>query len=124
MSRDIQAVLEKLAGNDGLAAVEMKWLREQYEAEWQKLSLGRSAQIADWLDANGIAHQPAPLPRRETDYVMLYERQSPIGIYIAAARLEGPFARSPVGAAMMLGHLARTVSPNAAPDESQDETEA
>ncbi|MFH8405280.1 hypothetical protein ACH4FX_10965 [Streptomyces sp. NPDC018019] len=100
--RDREAIWRELDNGNGVAAVSMGWLREQYNSDWNRLSLGRATEISKWLTGDGIAHLPTPMPSREAEDVLLYQRESPIGLLIRAARLEPPFAENPVAAAYFL----------------------
>ncbi|MEU4201028.1 hypothetical protein AB0B79_33000 [Streptomyces sp. NPDC039022] len=115
--RDREAVWRELDNGNGVAAVSMGWLREQYNAEWGRLSIGRAAEISKWLIDDGIAHLPSPMPSREAEDVMLYKRESPVGLLIRAARLEPPFAEKPVAAAYFLSAVD---SAQAAPGSGAD----
>ncbi|CAM5234043.1 hypothetical protein GCM10010329_62340 [Streptomyces spiroverticillatus] len=42
--------------------------------------------------------------------VLLYKRQSPVGVYTDAARLEGPFAARPAAAAFLLSQMAERIN--------------
>ncbi|GHD59254.1 hypothetical protein GCM10010336_09660 [Streptomyces goshikiensis] len=84
----------------------MGWLREHYDSDWGRLSTARAAEISAWLTRRDIRHLPSPLPSRETAEVMLYKPDSRIGVYINAARLEGPFTNRPAGAVDILSALA------------------
>ncbi|WP_157851672.1 hypothetical protein [Streptomyces monomycini] len=76
--------------------------REQYNAEWGRLSIGRATDISKWLTGDGIAHLPSPMPSREAEAVLLDKREPPIGPLIRATRLEPSFAEKPVAAAYFL----------------------
>ncbi|GAA0275909.1 hypothetical protein GCM10010302_11900 [Streptomyces polychromogenes] len=99
-------ITDPLDEGRGVAAVSMGWLRECYDADWGRLSTARAAKISAWLTQRDIRHLPSPLPSRETAEVMLFKPDSPIGVYINAARLEGPFTNRPAGAVDLLSALA------------------
>lgn len=88
----------------------MGWLRELYDSEWGRLSASRAAEISRWLAKHEVAHLPSPLPSREVEEVVLYRPSSPIGVYINAARLEGPFKHRPAAAAYFLQDIAQKLS--------------
>lgn len=115
--RDREGVWWELDNGNGVAAVSMGWLREQYNGEWGRLSIGRAAEISKWLTDDGIAHLPSPMPSREAEDVLLYKRESPIGLLIRAARMEPPFAENPVAAAYFLSAV-HSSSSTGAPDPS------
>ena len=104
------AILAQLDVDQGVTAVSMGWLRKQYEPEWERLSAGRAAEISSWLAKREIRHLPSPLPSREIEEVLLYKPSSHIGVYISAARLEGPFEHQPAAAAYILRNLCRQPS--------------
>ncbi|WP_206506993.1 hypothetical protein [Streptomyces chrestomyceticus] len=114
-SRDREAVWRGVGKGNGVAAVSMGWLREQYNGEWGRLSIGRAAEISKWLTDDGVAHLPSPMPSREAEDVLLYKRESPIGLLIRAARMEPPFAENPVAAAYFLSAV-HSNSSTGAPD--------
>ncbi|MGY0058431.1 hypothetical protein ACWY4P_18065 [Streptomyces sp. LZ34] len=106
MPNQRDAIRSRVDEDHGVTAVSMGWLREHYEPEWGRLSVGRAAEISAWLKKSEIMYLPSPLPPRETAEVMLYRPQSPVGAYISAARLEGVFEGHPEAAADFLGSLA------------------
>ncbi|WP_063727802.1 hypothetical protein [Streptomyces sp. RTd22] len=112
-------ILSELEEHLWVASVSMGWLREHYEPEWGRLSTARAAEISNWLLKHEIRHLPSPLPSRETEKVMLYKPTSLIGVYIAAARLEGPFERHPESAAYFLGSLAERLDSEGAGSERE-----
>lgn len=104
------AILNELEAGHGVTAVSMGWLRECYDPEWGRLSASRAAEISRWLAKQEVAHLPSPLPSRETEEVVLYMPSSPVGVYINAARLEGPFKQRPAAAAYLLQGIAQRLS--------------
>ncbi|TVL94155.1 hypothetical protein [Streptomyces sp. SAJ15] len=90
-----------------IMSVDMGWLLHHYEPAWNRLSRDRAGEISAWLQKHELEHLPSPLPARRSEQVMLYKPKSPIGAYINAARLEGPFERHPGAAAEFLGRLAQ-----------------
>jgi len=104
------AILSELDANHGVTAVSMGWLRERYNPEWGRLSASRAAEISRWLLKQEVAHLPASLPSREAEEVVLYRPSSPVGVYINAARLEGPFKHRPAAAAYFLQDIAQRLS--------------
>ncbi|MET7356918.1 hypothetical protein ABZS76_00580 [Streptomyces sp. NPDC005562] len=103
-------ILRELEADNGVTAVSMGWLREHYDPEWGRLSASRAAEISRWLTSQEIAHLPSPLPSREVEEVVLYRPSSKIGVYINAARLEGPFKHHPAAAAYFLRDVALKLS--------------
>ncbi|MFF8641712.1 hypothetical protein [Streptomyces sp. NPDC015345] len=104
------AILSELEADHGVTAVTMGWLRERYDPEWGRLSTSRAAEISRWLAKQEIAHLPSPLPSREVEEVVLYKPSSPVGVYINAARLEGPFEHRPAAAAFFLQDIAQRLT--------------
>ncbi|MYS19601.1 MULTISPECIES: hypothetical protein [unclassified Streptomyces] len=103
-------ILAAIDADHGVTAVSMGWLRELYDSEWGRLSTGRAAEISRWLAKHEVAHLPSPLPSREADEVVLYRPASPVGVYISAARLEGPFEHRPGAAAYFLQVVAKSLN--------------
>lgn len=95
-------ILEYLKAEHGFARVTMAWVRNRYNASWDKLSRPRADAIAAWFKSQGVLHQPAQLPSRETEYVTLYALSTNIGVVIAAAREEGPFEGLPESSQLTL----------------------
>ncbi|MFE0384640.1 hypothetical protein ACFW1F_11215 [Streptomyces bungoensis] len=95
-------IIDHLKDQHGLAQVTMAWVRNRYDTSWDKLSRPRADAIAAWLKSQGIIHQPAELPSRETERVLLYSQFTNIGIVMAAARGEGFFENKPEVALQML----------------------
>ncbi|MGW5248287.1 hypothetical protein ACWEQN_31450 [Streptomyces sp. NPDC004129] len=104
-------ILSAIDADHGVTAVSMGWLRELYNSEWGRLSTSRAAEISRWLAKQEVAHLPSLLPSRETEEVVLYRPSSPVGVYINAARLEGPFKQRPAAAAYFLRDIAQRLSP-------------
>src|SRR5690606_41492208 len=102
--------LRGIAGGDGVDAVCMEWLLALCDCEWGRLSAGRAAEISRWLAKHEVAHLPSALPSREVEEVLLYRPAAPIGVYINAARLEGPFKHRPAAAAYFLQDIAQRLS--------------
>lgn len=103
-------ILGAIDADNGVTAVSMGWLRELYDSEWGRLSAGRAAEISSWLTKHEVAHLPSPLPTREADEVVLYRPLSPVGVYINAARLEGPFQHRPGAAVYFLQDVAQRLN--------------
>ncbi|MFB7368184.1 hypothetical protein [Streptomyces hydrogenans] len=95
-------ILDHIKAENGLTRVTMAWVRNRYDTSWDKLSRRRADGIAAWFSAEGIVHQPAELPSRETEYVTLYSQHTNIGALMAAARGEGFFKGNPEAALMIL----------------------
>ncbi len=106
MRDERDAITARLDTGRGVTAVSMGWLRERYKPDWGRLSNARATEISAWLSKRDIRHLPSPLPSRETAEIMLYKPDSPIGVYINAARLEGPFTNRPARAVDILSALA------------------
>ncbi|SOD70162.1 hypothetical protein SAMN06272781_2612 [Streptomyces sp. 1222.2] len=103
-------ILDHLKDQHGLAQVTMAWVRNRYDTSWDKLSRPRADAIAAWLQSQGIIHQPAELPSRETERVLLYSQFSNIGIVMAAARGEGFFENKSEAALLMLQGYAASLA--------------
>ncbi|MFF0062103.1 hypothetical protein ACFYRC_11190 [Streptomyces sp. NPDC005279] len=103
-------ILDHLKTEHGLVRVTMAWVRNRYDTSWDKLSRPRADSIAAWLKTQGIVHQPAELPSRETEYVTLYSQRSSIGVFMAAARGEGVFENNPETALIMLQGYAASLA--------------
>ncbi|MDC2958546.1 hypothetical protein PO587_29290 [Streptomyces gilvifuscus] len=103
-------ILDHLKDQHGLAQVTMAWVRNRYDTSWDKLSRPRADAIAAWLKSQGVIHQPAELPSRETERVLLYSQFTNIGIVMAAARGEGFFESKPEGALLMLQGYAASLA--------------
>jgi hypothetical protein len=103
-------ILSAIDADHGVTAVSMGWLREVYDPEWGRLSASRAAEISRWLAKHEVAHLPVSLPPREVEEVVLYRPSSPVGVYINAARLEGPFKHRPAAAAYFLQGIAQRLS--------------
>ncbi|MFF4869649.1 hypothetical protein [Streptomyces sp. NPDC000961] len=112
-------ILDHIKAEHGLTQVTMAWVRNRYDTSWDKLSRPRANSIAAWFKTEGILHQPAELPSRETEYVTLYSQHSKIGILMAAARREGFFEDKPEAALMILKGYAATMAEQE-PQESVD----
>ncbi|QEV20258.1 hypothetical protein [Streptomyces alboniger] len=104
------AIPSELDADHGVTAVTMGWLRERYNPEWGRLSASRASEISRWLTTQEIAHIPSSLPSREVEEVVLYRPSSRIGVYINAARLDGPFEHRPAAAAYFLQDIARRLN--------------
>ncbi|MFD4710539.1 hypothetical protein ACFWN5_12765 [Streptomyces sp. NPDC058430] len=102
-------ILDYLKAEHGLVRVTMAWVRNRYDTSWDKLSRPRADAIAAWLKSEGVLHQPAELPSRETEDVTLYSQHTTIGLFIAAARGEGFFEGNPLAALLMLQGHAKTL---------------
>ncbi|GFE25690.1 hypothetical protein [Streptomyces nigrescens] len=87
-------ILAHLKDKHGIDCVTMAWLRNRFNPDWDKLSRPRADEISGWLKAEMVLHQPAVLPSRDTEQVTLYSLNSRVGMLIAAARGDGPFADS------------------------------
>ncbi|WP_329211451.1 hypothetical protein OG257_26610 [Streptomyces sp. NBC_00683] len=103
-------ILDHLKDQHGLARVTMAWVRNRYDTSWDKLSRPRADAIAAWLKSQGIIHQPAELPSRETERVILYAQFTSIGIFMAAARGEGFFEDNSEAALLMLQGYAASLA--------------
>ncbi|MET9772705.1 hypothetical protein ABZ023_00390 [Streptomyces sp. NPDC006367] len=114
------AILSEIDADRGVTSVSMGWLRERYDPEWGRLSASRAAEISRWLVKQEVAHLPSPLPSREVEEVVLYRPSSPVGVYINAARLEGPFKHRPAAAAYFLQGIAQRLSGTAQTETKRD----
>lgn len=85
-------ILAHLTDKHGVDRVTMAWLRNRFNTDWDKLSRPRADEISAWLQAEMVLHQPAVLPSRDTEKVTVYLLNSQVGMLIAAARGDGPFA--------------------------------
>ncbi|MEU1439724.1 hypothetical protein [Streptomyces mirabilis] len=103
-------ILDQLKEQHGLSRVTMAWVRNRYDTSWDKLSRPRADAVAAWFRSQGILHQPAELPSRETERVTLYSQFSDIGLFMAAARGEGFFEENAEAALLMLQSLAAFLS--------------
>ncbi|MGW6417174.1 hypothetical protein [Streptomyces sp. NPDC055055] len=103
-------ILDHIKAEHGLTRVTMAWVRNRYDTSWDKLSRPRADAIAAWFKSEGIVHQPAELPSRETESVILYSQRTSIGVFMAAARGEGFFADNLEAAMMMLKSYAATLT--------------
>ncbi|MGW7405667.1 hypothetical protein ACWGI9_18330 [Streptomyces sp. NPDC054833] len=103
-------ILDHLKDQHGLSRVTMAWLRNRYDTSWDKLSRPRADAIAAWLKSQGILHQPAELPSRETERVTLYSQLTGIGLFMAAARGEGFFEENSEAALLMLQSYAASLA--------------
>ncbi|MFE0964257.1 hypothetical protein [Streptomyces fungicidicus] len=103
-------ILDHIKEQHGLVRVTMAWLRDRYDTSWDKLSRPRANAIAAWLKSQHVLHQPAELPSRETERVVLYAQMTGIGVFMTAARGEGIFEDNPEGALMILQGYATSLA--------------
>ncbi|MFC7817022.1 hypothetical protein ACFUTR_20545 [Streptomyces sp. NPDC057367] len=113
-------ILEHLKDQHGLSRVTMAWVRNRYDTSWDKLSRPRADAIAAWLKSQGILHQPAELPSRETERVTLYSQHTGIGLFMAAARGEGFFEENSEAALLMLQGYATSLAKQRSSNATED----
>jgi hypothetical protein len=110
MDSNRQEILDFVADHAGVADVSMHWVRKQYAPGRSRLSEPLCKEIRDWLESHNIRSLDGSLPADETARVVLYRKESPIGLAIQAARMEGGFS-DPTAAAMALNATAVQLAP-------------
>ncbi|UUU32765.1 hypothetical protein JIX56_24325 [Streptomyces sp. CA-210063] len=112
-----QAINDKLTENNGISAFNMKWIKNEFDSTWERLSESRRRELQEWLQSQDIgylcpgAHDghdrgSCPLPAVETSDVLLYQKKSAIGAIIRLTTFEAPLSSQPGAAGGILSIMA------------------
>ncbi|MFF4792950.1 hypothetical protein ACFY2M_24970 [Streptomyces sp. NPDC001276] len=115
-----QAIIDKITENNGIAAFNMKWIKREFDSTWERLSESRCRELQEWLQSEDIGYlclgahsgherRDCPLPSVETAEVLLYQKNSAIGLIIRLTSSDTPPGYQPAAIGGMLSMMAGTL---------------
>lgn len=111
------AINDALTEHNGIRAFDMKWIKNEFDSTWERLSESRCRELEEWLKSQDIGYlcpgahdghdrKACPLPSVETAEVLLYQRKSAIGVTIRLTSFDTPLSQQPAVVGGMLSMMA------------------